>query len=252
MASILFCEKSLQSLKRYLRDDFFEVKSSHLTEAIAVSLGYGKHAALLSDLKLVGDKVVYRLLSTTRFMQRLCELGYPADPEFDFEWMVGATDVPDCLISTVPSSAYDIEYNGKRATAWRNLMVAAVNEGLRIQLFSLKPDDNRWHVDRFGGGSAFYDFELPGGLGARGCVSDAGFGELNVHVAVNPKGNALAAFNADFFAGDAVALGWLERRDGAWLQSSKERFSCRTVLLDSLSAMTSVPEGYGDRGGVRL
>lgn len=86
----------------------------------------------------------------------------------------------------------------------------------------------------------------------RGCVSDAGFGELNVHVAVNPKGNALAAFNADFFAGDAVALGWLERRDGAWLQSSKERFSCRTVLLDSLSAMTSVPEGYGDRGGVRL
>jgi hypothetical protein len=39
-----FCEKSLQSLKRYLRDDFFEVKSLHLTEAIAVSLGYGKRS----------------------------------------------------------------------------------------------------------------------------------------------------------------------------------------------------------------
>lgn len=91
------------------------------------------------------------------------------------------------MISTVDMSAWDIEYKSSRDMAWRNLIVLTINAGIEQKLFSLRPDDNRWPgADKRE--SWLYDFLLPNGLPAKGCVSDAGWGELSIHAAVNPKG----------------------------------------------------------------
>ena len=95
-----------------------------------------------------------------------------------------------------------------------------------------------------------FDFTLPGGLPARGYVADAGFQELTVHAAVNPIGEWVRAGHAGFDAGDAVAMGWLERECGAWLQSSESRFHCRRRLLPQLEALPVEPHGFVDRGSV--
>ena len=50
-----------------------------------------------------------------------------------------------------------------------------------------------------------FDFLLPGNLSTRVAVSDAGFDELAIHVAVNPKGVNVRYFDCGFSAGDALA-----------------------------------------------
>ena len=55
------------------------------------------------------------------------------------------------------------------------------------------------------------------------CVGDAGYGEIVLHVAVNPKLNGqqwIRAGNPGFDAGTAFAVGWLERRKGKWLRTT--------------------------------
>lgn len=115
---------------------------------------------------------------------------------------------------------FDADSVGK---AWRNLMVCAVNAALEQKLFSLRPGDNRF-PDNMRQGELF-DFVLPNGLPAKGSVSDAGFNEVAVHAAVNPKGNAVRAYNAGFDAGDAFGTTWVERERGAWMQSSDSTFT---------------------------
>lgn len=82
-------------------------------------------------------------------------------------------------------------------------------------------------------------------------MNDAGWDELSIHVAVNPKGDMLRAFNAKFHAGDAFACSWLERRKGAWLQSSN-MFTCRNNLINMLASLSARPIGFGDKGNVIL
>jgi hypothetical protein len=72
-------------MKSSLRDEFPDVKSSHLTEALAASLGFRTHAALQSMLFGPEQDRPFRLLDSARFVQRLVQLGYPDDPEFAFE-----------------------------------------------------------------------------------------------------------------------------------------------------------------------
>jgi hypothetical protein len=95
-----------------------------------------------------------------------------------------------------------------------------------------------------------FDFDLPDGKPAKGYVSDAGFGELSIHAAVNPKGDWVRTSTGGFEAGDAFARGWLERDRGAYLQHSPEMFSCRRVLVKPLGDMNVAPRGFGDRGRV--
>lgn len=251
MASIQLSESSLAALKKALRKEFPDVRSSHITEALAVALGFRTHAALLAALSTQATDPAIVLLDDARFDIRLQGFGYPPDIEFSFELLDGCQS----LIPTTPLSAYDIEYRSARHKAWRNLMVLAVNEGIRQKLFSLRPDDNRWpgaeppnsqHRDP----GFIFEFTLPDGKPAKGFVSDAGFGELSIHAAVYPKGDWLQATNAVFHAGDSFARGWLERRDGAWLQSAENMFNCRKYLLHSLAEMEAIPMGYGDRGRV--
>lgn len=233
-----------------MRKDCPHVRSSHLSEALAAALGFRTHAALLDEVRKTAADPAIQLLDEDRFDARLQEFGYPADTEFNFELLEA-----DGIISTRPPSSYDIDYRTTRAKAWRNLMVYAVNAAIRQRIFSLRTYDNRWpgaepESQGHRGTGFLFAFELPDGKPAKGYVSDAGFGELSIHAAVNPKGDWVRTSDAGFHAGDAFASGWLERKDGAWLQSSPEMFHCRKALTEPLAEIHVSPLGYGDRGRV--
>lgn len=247
MAAIALTEASVVAVKNCLRDEFPDAKSAHVSEALACSLGYRTHAALRAALTPTESDPPFVLLRTDRMRARLVEFGYPDDPEFNFELLIKS---PPEVISTVPISAYEIEYNTQRKKAWRNLMVCAVNAALEQKLFSLKAGVNHF-PDNMRRGHPF-DFVLPNGLPARGAVSDAGFDELSVHAAVNPnpKNRGGLTYDAGLETGDAVGSTWVERRDGAWIQTSETSFHCRRVLLPVLAQLEVEPAGYGDRGRV--
>jgi hypothetical protein len=246
MAAVPLCEAPLAALKKSLRDEFPDVKSSHLSEALAYSLGFRTYASLMAAMAGPEIDRPFAVLNTPRMIERLQQFGYPNDPEFDFELTI-LNPVPG-VVSTMPDSAYEIEYKTSRQKAWRNLMVCAINAALEQRLFTLRAGDNRFPDDMRSG--TLFDFKLPNGMSARGYVSDAGFHELSVHAAVKPKGDMVRAFNAEFSAGDAFGTTWVERERGAWMQSSDSSFNCRKALLDALAALKVDPHGYGDRGRV--
>ena len=252
MASVPLSGNTLASLKKALCKDSPHVRSSHLSEALAAALGFRTHAALLNEVRKTEEDPVIHLLDDDRFDARLQEFGYPPDMEFSFELLEA-----EGLVFTKPLSSFNINYRTTRKKAWRNLMVSAINEGIRQKLFSLRAYDNRWpgaepESSSHRGAGFVFEFLLPDDKPAKGYVGDAGFGELSIHAAVNPKGDWVRTSNGGFHAGDAFASGWLERKNGAWLQSSPDMFSCRKVLTKPLSEMHISPLGYGDRGQVIL
>jgi len=233
----------LNALKRALRDEFPDVKSSHLTEALAHSLGFRTHASLQAAMTGPEQDRPFALLDTSRMRQRMVELGYADDPEFEFEATVVGLEKAG-IVSTMDSHAWEIEYKSSRDKAWRNLMVSAVNAALEQRVLTLRPGDNRYT-----GASCTIDFELAGGLPARAVISDAGWDEVGIQAAVNPKGRHISA-TAGFDCGDAVGMAWVERQRGAWLQSATKPFYCRKALIDHLAGLSVQPLGYGDRGRV--
>ena len=247
MASVLFSVRSLATLKSELRKEYPEIKSSYLTEAIAAALHRRTHAALLVDLQRSrSDVPAFELLDDRRFNDKLVEFGYPEDPEFSFEFLAA----PDVVRWTFPPSAHDIEYKTSRQKAWRNLMVLAINEALKQHAFTLIPGDNRWRSVSDGNVRIghFFKFAVDENFPCLGWVSDIGFDELAIHVALNPIGDGIKVGNPNLRDGDAIAYGWLERRTGAWLQSSCEQFHCRKALLAPLANLSVRPKGFGDRG----
>ena len=135
----------------------------------------------------------------------------------------------------------------KRRCAWRNLMVAAINAGIEQHAFELdgtSPEGPRHAPD------LVYEFTFCG-LPALACATDVGFDELGIYAALLPtrRGRAWIVYNdAGFHAGEAFAVGWLERRAGKWLQSSGPTLSCRKRLLDLVANAVIEPVGYGDHG----
>lgn len=75
-------EVELRALKNRLQARFPEVRSAHLSEAIAAALRFNTHAALLADPEQLKRAFNFRMFSTTRFMDRLLELNYPFQPDF--------------------------------------------------------------------------------------------------------------------------------------------------------------------------
>lgn len=258
MAAISISTSSLNAVKKALRADFIDEKSSHLAEALAYSLGFNTNAALLKAVAQYVNDPPIQTLDKERFVTRLEQFGYQRDTEFEFELL---RDEAGLIITTNHYTASSIEYKTLRQRAWRNLMVCAVNEGIQRKIFSLKPGDNRWedtvsndpedknpHTKDNG---FFYDFSLPNGLPARAYVITLGWGgELAIRVAALPKSYTLSASFAGFSAGEAVACSWLEREKGAWLQTAMRQFNCRKSLLEPLAAIDIQPFGYGDRGGI--
>jgi hypothetical protein len=119
--------------------------------------------------------------------------------------------------------------NGKRVLAWRNLMGAAIDVALERGLLDLDPGAE---VE-----ACVFHFKLDG-FPTLAAISDSGYGEVTVRVAVLPteRGAELVrCFGSGFRAGDAYASGWLERRpDSARLQTP--RLSCRPWLLPLIAA----------------
>ena len=254
MAAIAISDSSLGALKAKLREFFLVQKSSHLTEALAYSLGYQTHAALLSATVVNASDPPIGLLDLERFTSRLEQFGYEKDAEFDFEFFAGQLGP---AISTTPLTAHEYEYGSVRKMAWRNLMVSTINEGLRQKLFSLRPGDNRWPgakgpaVSPSGDVAGHhFDFNLPNGLPACAYISDAGFDEVSVHAAVHPKGYLVRADDSGFKSAEAAGNTWLERRRGAWMQSASNLFTCRRNLVQALADMQVKPMGFGDKGNV--
>ncbi len=148
-----------------------------------------------------------------------------------------------------------------RRRAWRNVVVAAINEGLDRQLFTLQPGD-RWSKRSYSAAAQSgetYAFTFGEDIPALGYVNDAGFDELVFHVALWPTTDApswIHAWNSGFRAGDVWGLGWLERRDGGWLQWSRtmgrSAFAARRNRLAVVAERHIEARGYRDRGPFKM
>jgi hypothetical protein len=257
MPSILLTESAVAAVKADLAREYRlipEIKSSHLSEALARAAGFRTHASLLAHMRntqrMPAPEDDYRLLNYDAFRLRLDELSGIHEKSgldgFETGNYAGLVDTHD--------GRYADEYCSARHKAFRNLLVAAINAGLNAGLFTIRPGDNRWpgavgDTDRRSVGRV--QFELAG-LPAYATFSDIGCGELSVGAALKPTSHTLTNFyvGEGLHAGDAVGHSWLERERGAWLQSATTRFWCRRAVLPLLSAATVEPLCFGDRGRV--
>ena len=241
----------LQHVKRALRAHLPDVQSSHLTEALAAALGRKTHAALLFDLSAArGDDNGLAPLDEDAFTARLAELtGRPFSPRrspaglfHDLTYPSGAA-----VIRTWSPGFDRVSYDVPRRRAWRNMMVAAINAGIDQRLFSMRAGDNRWpgadlQAQHRHAPPHPYRFEV-GGIPAVAAVDDGGYGEVRLYVAFWPTENAergLDAHESALRAGAAYATGWLERRDGAYLQVPAKlsgEFHCRNGNLATIAAL---------------
>lgn len=260
MTAIVLSSDNLSHIKRALRKRLPDFGSAHLSEALAAALGFRSNAALLSRIAEVENERFpeFVLLDGRPFMERLATLGGNTALRID-PTLFDSLDVGSVLVSTAPRLSKAIRYASARDRAWRNMMVAAVNAGLDQKLFSLKTDDNRWPgasvPTPHGRPEGYvYPFVFDNDVPALGYVGDIGSGELSIHVALWPTADGarhVRAFNAGFHVGDAFAAGWVERQDGAWLQSSTTLFNCRKKCLRRIADAPAVkPRGFGDRGRV--
>jgi hypothetical protein len=136
---------------------------------------------------------------------------------------------------------------------WRNAMVTAINEGLQRKLFGLKPGENFW-TDLH----AVYRFEV-GDIPAIASIHNVGFDELGFHVAMWLTADAkrwIVCANAGHSAGEMFATGYLERREGTYLQTpsgySNWNYKCRLARRATVERIAVQPMGYDDRGRYRL
>jgi len=143
---------------------------------------------------------------------------------------------------------------------WRNINVAAINAGLHQRVFSLKPGENWWSPDQKG---TFYGFPFAPSIGAVTQVRDIGWDELAFETVLCPK--SLQAQLLDRWQCDepgvwswiwehylGKAMGWLERREGAWLQDLADprgwAFTCHSITVGAVLGARQRPRGYADHG----
>ena len=117
-------------------------------------------------------------------------------------------------------------------------LIFATNELIRQEKITLEPTNNHgeYHIVRF-------DI---GGIPAVASCADIGHGELSLHVALwpTPKGyehirSWISAPSLRLSMGGFYTSGWLERKNGAWIQSSNgfPNTSSRSGLLAKLESL---------------
>lgn len=260
---IPFTPDAIAAVKKALRSMFPDDKSSHLTEALAAAAGFNTHAALLAEMaQAQGSSQRFKQLVSHRFMERLNELAGMSydDPEDAILFDTLKYPEKSPVIRTWSRSHDEIDYDTLRKRAWRNLMVAGINAGIEHGLFGPLPDQNWWpgfdpdlHTTRSG---HVFRFEFAG-MPAAGYVGDAGYDELSIHVALLPSEDItrVRAGNAGFWAGEAFAWGWLERREATYLQVSGaegRRLNCRRRLLKQVAEAHLAPLCFADRGSFKM
>lgn len=260
MTSIAFTEVGVRSAKRALKIHFPSIRSAHLTEALAAACGFKTHAALVAALQAADHRDPdFVLLERQPFAQRLSDVAGQIVSDNEIPFNLPSFAVEAGGISTTSRRYFDIDYDkSTRKRAWRNVMVAAINAGIAQGLFSIRPGDNRWPAGENQDRREAFSFNFSiGNIPAVASVQDAGFDELSIHAALWPTEDGLRvvkSLNAYFRAGEAFATGWLERREGAWLQvsSSSPEFTCRKHRLAEVAALNVSPRGYADRGSFKV
>jgi hypothetical protein len=255
MTALILTPENLKRVKRGLRRALPDISSGHLTEALASAIGRQTHAAVQADFKAMdkNDPEIV-LLDEANFFHRLAALGYKeevSDAEDIFSW-IGIPEDGHVLIDTSPISSFDIKYHSLRARAWRNMLVAAINAGIEQKQFSHRWFGAQDETSYLGRGTV-YSFSFIADVPGLAWVGDAGWDELSIHVALWPteKGSRwVKAMNAGFLAGDAYASGWLERRNGAWLQTYVKSLKCRRKYLRRVAEAAVRSNGFGDRGNI--
>jgi hypothetical protein len=159
--------------------------------------------------------------------------------------MTYAYKANDFETQTVPKNN---PFKTDRAKAWRNLLVAAINEGLRQGRFSLEHPDE----DQFEGDSRIMTYEFRWHDGWAICeVHEVGWDELSFTVGFSidpPKHWRCTPLEPWEFP--CRAFGWLERRKGVWLQDSSRNYQTKIpVRYQRLLADAYVePLGFEDFG----
>jgi len=258
MTAIPLTEPSLLNAKRALRQCFVEEKSAHLTEALAAACGFASHAALLAAVRQMNaDDPDYVLLRDDAFIRRMNEL--IEMPMEDDPGLFDRLSYPskDGVIETWSPNSEDGPYTSLRDRAWRNMMVAAINTGIERRLFTIRAGDNRWPGSDTPNRGEIHVFEFDiEGIPAIASVSDAGWDELAIHIALwpTPEGKRwVRTSNGGFLAGEAFAMGWMERKDGAWLQfNGKPVFNCRKHRLRRVADVKVETNAYSDRGNFKM
>jgi hypothetical protein len=266
MAALPLTPLAVRDLKRVLIDRFPQDRSSHLSEALAAALGFNTAIALADAVRVEDhEDPQILLLQEGAFLERLEKVAArplgASDRCLIFDNLRYADPCP--IIRTRSVGFTKVKYaNSVRRRAWRNALVAAINEGIGRRLFTVRPGDNRWPgatIERHNRKAHVYGFSI-GDIPALASVSDAGYDELSIHVALWPTNEGarwVECVNVGFYAGDLYASAWLERRDGAWLQVSRsgglgQTFRCRRKRLNTAAALQMEPLGYADRGSFKL
>ncbi|MBF8663768.1 hypothetical protein IRZ45_09530 [Pseudomonas aeruginosa] len=245
VSTFFVSEASLRNLKQgaQRRGRALGISSSHLSEAIAASLGYKTHAALRAALADHATAEAQKP-SNGQLVRRLRQLGYQAPEDLEL--------LPELDRSYTPFKSFPLgAKRGVRWWAWRNLMVAAINAGLEQRLFGLAPSDNWWPggaPDSYKCVRSSYRFVIDGEPAIASVDAISG-DELSISVILNPKrGDMQPEWYCGLRDGDAVAHGWLERRLGAWIQDGGESFSCKRATQSRIAELAIEPAGYSDQG----
>ncbi len=98
MSMMLFTDANVAYLKRHIRAQFPQLKSGHLSEAIAFSAGFRTHAALTAAIKEQAHGRDFLIgMNAGQLALRLRELGYPIAGIGDLETITQANDLPQRL-----------------------------------------------------------------------------------------------------------------------------------------------------------
>jgi len=96
MSLMLFSDANVGYLKRQLRAKYPQIKSGHLSEAIAFSAGYRTHAALTAKIKELSNGRDFLVgMNAGQMALRLRELDYPIASIGDLEPITQAYDLPN-------------------------------------------------------------------------------------------------------------------------------------------------------------
>lgn len=250
MSSTFFVsEAAVRNLKQRAQRRVTGASSAHLSEAVAAALGFTTNAALRAAL--AGRPTVeVQKPDNARMVQRLRQLGYAAVPD-DLHLL------PELDHSYTPLRSYPLRRKrSKRWTAWRNLVVSAVNAGLEQRLFGLSPGEDWWpgaDPANNGGERHIFHFDFDGSKPVVASVAAISGDELSLHLILTPRGPDIEPDRSDGIEdGEAFARCWLERRLGAWIMDGGEDFECKRAALDRVANVMIEPTGYSDQGSFIL
>lgn len=234
---------AVRNLKDAAASRISGVSSSHMSEAIAVALGFKTHASLRAALD--GNRTVrVSLPDNERFVARLRSLGYSATLD-------NAAVLPDLAKSYyvfAPPKPV-LRPRSPRWNAWRNLMVAAINAGLDQRRFGLSEGEDWWTRPRENSDAGSYRFDFADLGPALVTVRAISGGELSFSVALAPvAGIEDARLLLDLKQCDAHAQGWLERKLGVWIHEGGHDFRCKRAVLGQVAAAKVETAGYADLG----